>query len=76
MPTYDFRNKDTGEVIEKYMSISDRTQYLLDNPNMEGYISSVNLVHEPGSRLKVDDGFREVISKIKSTYKINSIKDH
>ena len=76
MPTYDFRNKDTGEVIEKYMSISDRTQYLLDNPQMEPHLSSINLVHEPGSRLKVDDGFREVISKIKSQYKINSIKDH
>lgn len=76
MPTYDFRNKDTGEVIEKYMSISTREQYLLDNPHMEAYLSSVNLVHEPGSRLKVDDGFREVISKIKSTHKINSIKDH
>jgi hypothetical protein len=34
---------------------------------MEAYLSSVNLVHEAGSRLKVDDGFREVISKIKST---------
>ena len=34
------------------------------------------LVHETGSRLKVDDGWREVQSKIKETYKINAIKDH
>jgi putative FmdB family regulatory protein len=39
-------------------------------------IGAPRLVHEQGSRLKVDDGWREVQSKIKETYTINSIKDH
>ena len=34
MPLYDFRNKDTGEVFEKFMSISAKEEYLKENPNM------------------------------------------
>ena len=40
MPTYDFRNKDTGEVFEKVMKIADKEQYLIDNPHLEQTITS------------------------------------
>jgi hypothetical protein len=39
-------------------------------------IGAPRVVHERGTNLKVDDGFREVVSKIKDTYKINNIKDY
>ena len=35
MPTYDFKNKDTGEVTELVMSIAKMEQYRKDNPNMQ-----------------------------------------
>ena len=35
MPTYDFRNKDTGEVFEEMMGISAKEEYLKDNPHIE-----------------------------------------
>lgn len=35
MPTYDFKNKETGEVHEKFMKIADKEQYLLDHPELE-----------------------------------------
>lgn len=39
-------------------------------------IGAAKIVHEAGSRLKVDDGWREVQAKMKDTYKINNIKVH
>jgi len=65
MPTYDFKNKDTGEVFTKAMKIAEREQYLLDNPNLEGVISSPSLIDSVrlGIR-KPDSGFKEVLQKI------------
>ncbi len=73
MPTYTFRNTLTNEVFDKFMSIADREQYFLDNPNLISVMGapamgdSVRL----GIR-KPDDGFREVLSKISdANYKSN-----
>lgn len=73
MPTYIFRNKDTGEVFEKLMSWDSRQEYLEQNPTLEVLMGapamgdSVRL----GIR-KNDDGFREVLSKISAAnYKSN-----
>ena len=35
MPTYSFRNKQTGEVIEKFLSFSGREEFLHENPELE-----------------------------------------
>jgi hypothetical protein len=66
MPSYEFKNKETGEIIEKQMKIAERDQFLQDNPLYEPYHSSVAAVGDPvrlGVR-KVDKGFREVLQKI------------
>lgn len=77
MPIYTFRNKDTGEEFEKSMMISELDFYLEGNPNVDQIITyGTKIVHERGTNLKVDDGFRENISRIKETYKINAIKDY
>lgn len=76
MPTYTFRNRDTGEEFDKFMSISAREDFIRENPHLDTVINSVNIVHETGTNLKVSDGFREVLSKIKDTYKVNRIKDY
>ena len=34
MPTYHFQDKDTGEVLEKFMKIADKDTFLKDNPNL------------------------------------------
>lgn len=76
MPTYTFRNKDTGEVFDKLMSWKSREDYLSNNPELEPIIGSPG-IGDP-VRLGVrrnDDGFREVLSKIHhSNYKSN-LKD-
>jgi uncharacterized alpha/beta hydrolase family protein len=76
MPTYTFQNRDTGEEFDKFMSISARESYLKENPHLTPIIGLSNIVHERGTNLKVSDGFREVMSKIKNTYKVNKIKDY
>ena len=77
MPTYNFRNKKTGEELEITMRISELDEYKLNNPVMEQYLKTApRIVGGVGTNLKVDDGFREVISKVKDTYKVNNIKDY
>ncbi|NDB57487.1 zinc ribbon domain-containing protein [bacterium] len=65
MPLYDFRNKDTGEVFEKFMSISAKEEYLKENPNIESMLG-MNALIDPvrlGVR-KADNGFKEVLQRI------------
>ena len=77
MPTFSFRDKRTDTEFDKIMMISELDQYLTDNPHIEQIITSANnIVHERGTNLRVDDGFRESISRIKETYKVNRIKDY
>ena len=70
MPTYDFKNVDTGEVTELVMSISKMEQYCKDNPNMKQVISTSSnnfISNKDGSVLtKAGDGWKEVQDRIKS----------
>ena len=77
MPIYTFRNKDTGEVYDKIMKISEREVYLNENPNMEAIITSAPSVGDSvrlGIR-KTDDGFKEVLSKIGNANYKSDLKD-
>lgn len=66
MPLYEFRNKETGEVFEKMMSISSKEDYLKENPNIESYISGApSLVDSVRLGVKkTDQGFKEVLQRI------------
>ena len=37
MPQYDFRNKETGEVMEVLLRISEYDQWMIDNPEWSRY---------------------------------------
>lgn len=66
MPIYTFRNKDTGETFDQLMSISNREQYLKENPHIETIITGAPMVCDPvrvGAR-KMDTGFKEVLQKV------------
>lgn len=70
MPTYDFRHKETGEIIEKVMKISERDEFLRDNPQYESVILGAPSIGDP-IRLglkKPDQGFREVLQKAKAAH--------
>ena len=66
MPLYEFKNTETGELVEKFMSISAREDYLSQNPHMEAVISGGSAFIDPvrlGVR-KPDQGFKEVLQRI------------
>jgi hypothetical protein len=68
MPLYEFKDKETGEVVEKFMSLSSREEFLKENPNMETVISGGAAFIDPvrmGIR-RPDQGFKEVLQRIHS----------
>jgi putative FmdB family regulatory protein len=83
MPEYNYGCRNCNQEFTKVKPISARKEPE-SNPcptcGMKGSIfvkiGATKVVHEAGSRLKVDDGWREVQSKMKETYKINNIKEH
>ena len=40
MPTYSFRDKNTGDEFDAFMSISELDKFLEDNPNLEKLLSA------------------------------------
>ena len=68
MPNYTFRNNETDEVFDITMSISERDQYVQDNPHLTQLITGAPSIGD-SVRLglkKPDDGFRDVLRNIKS----------
>ena len=66
MPTYQFRNKETGEIIEERMSFTVLDKYKEDNPHLEQYHDSFpGVVGDAGIKNKVPDCFRDVLKAIK-----------
>jgi len=64
VPTYTLKNTETNEVFEEFMSMNELDAYLAENPKIEqipgdapGLIS--------GYHQKPDQGFRDVLRKIK-----------
>jgi hypothetical protein len=66
MPTYVFRNKETGEQFEKIMKISELDTFRNENPQLETVIQSVAFGDptKMTSTRKFDTGFKEVLQRI------------
>lgn len=66
MPIYNFRNKETGEIYEEMMSISDSEELLKRNPNIEKFHGKINFIDEVmlGRKKPPSDWFH-VLDRIK-----------
>ncbi len=67
MPTYEFRNKKTGKTFEEFMSMSQREEYLKDNPHIESIILTAPAISGDSVGLgfrKNDAGFNELMNRI------------
>lgn len=65
MPTYSFRNKETGEEFDKFMRISERDPFLEENPQFESILTTA--AFGDSVRLGVtkrDTGFKNVLQQI------------
>lgn len=67
MPTYSFRDINTGEVFDKMLRMSERQKFLDDNPNLEQvllYAPQINA--DPIGSNQHRTAFKEVLNKIHS----------
>ena len=66
MPTYEFKDKETGESKELFMKISEKDQFLKDNPNLKQVILPANFItRRDGDVLKkAGAGWNEVLQKV------------
>lgn len=65
MALYDFRNKITGEIIEKILPASEYDTFMKENPDLERYYG--NQEAPPTlyrGAIKTDNGFKEVLQRI------------
>jgi len=67
MPNYTFENKETGEIIEKTMKISERDEFVENNPHLQQIITGapamVSSVSGVSTSIKQSDGMKEVFQK-------------
>jgi hypothetical protein len=66
MPTYVFRNKETGEQFEQVMKMSELDTFRAENPQLETVIQTVAFGDPTklSTTRKFDSGFKEVLQKI------------
>tara|TARA_B110000503_G_C7163142_1_gene420603 strand:- start:2407 stop:2652 length:246 start_codon:yes stop_codon:yes gene_type:complete len=66
MPTYSFKDKETGDLTIRVMKMTELDDYKKNNPNLDMVISggavcrSVNI----GNGINKDGGFKEVLQNI------------
>ena len=83
MPTYNFENIETGEITQEIMKISERDEFLENNPQLKTVmLSAPGTVKATGDRTKTPSGFKEVLSKISEANPMSALagdyghKDH
>jgi|TARA_R110000737_G_scaffold36707_2_gene56355 hypothetical protein len=76
MPTYDFVNKDDGEMETHFLRISELDKFKEDHPQLKSVISAPNIIGGTGnSGIKIDDGFKEVLSKVGEAHPGTNLSD-
>lgn len=67
MPIYEFRDKETGETWEEFLSISGKDEYLVANPHTEIVIGAPAFISGiAGVTHKTDSGFNDLLNRIGS----------
>ena len=63
MPTYSFRNNDTGEEWDEFFSISGKEEFLEQNKHIVQLPSLISIVSDVGG-IKNDGGWKDNMSRI------------
>ena len=77
MPTYKFKDANTGEVFDEFMSISERETYLKKHSNITQVPVAVAFLgdHIMGVGPKNDEGWKELMSQIASAHPNSHLAD-
>jgi len=67
MPIYDFKNKETDEVIEVNVKIADYDNFLKDNPHLTRHFTSTPALVSAGKSTlsTAGDGWKDHLNRIK-----------
>ena len=67
MPTYLFEDNKTGDQFELTMSISERDEFVKNNPHLTQLVNGFPGLSDPVKlgRKKPDDGFRDLLKSVK-----------
>jgi endonuclease IV len=68
MPTYRFLNKNTDEIFEKFMSISELEEYLKNNEEIKQLVNGAPLLASGRGMKKPDEGFRDILREMKKNH--------
>lgn len=69
MPTYSFRNNDTDEEFDKFLSMAELDEFLIINPHIEQIPTQLNIVGGVDGIRKPADSFRDIIKEMKKVHK-------
>jgi len=64
MPNYTFEDTNTGDVYEMTMRISERDEFVKDNPHMKQLITGAPSIVGGTGGMKNDSGWKENMSRI------------
>jgi hypothetical protein len=76
MPTYNFKDKKSGEISEEVLKMSELDKFVRKNPHLEQVIVVAPTIGDPtryGKKTKPSDGFRSVLGTIKKRFKGSTI---
>lgn len=68
MPTYRFKNNDTGEEFEDFMSISALEVFLTENPNVTQLVNGAPMIASGRGMGKPEQGFRDLLKDMKKKH--------
>ena len=75
MPTYSFIDTESGEEFDALMKISEREEYLKNNPNIQPLLTAAAIVGGVSIKDKVPSGFKEVLSRISENHKGSAVAE-
>lgn len=75
MPQYSFLDNQTGEQFDAFMKISEREEYLSQNPHIQPVVTAAGIVSGVSLTGKVPDGFKEVLSKVAENHKTSAVAE-
>lgn len=66
MPTYSFKNKETGDIAEVKLPMAELDKFKANHPEVELVIvSSTDIVSGVAGTRKMDDNFKDLLKNIK-----------
>lgn len=77
MPTYEFVDTEKEEIFEKFMSFSQREQFLKENPHIKSIISAPGIISYAGGDLysRTPSGFKDVLAKVAEAHPSSTVAE-